>query len=275
MKTLKKLLVLILALTMILSASVPAYADYAVTTASSLNLRKSSNTSSDVLASIPKGTKLTIKSTTSNSSGTWFKVDYNGKTGYISSQYAQRITDTSISATSGIGKITASSSLTLRSGAGTSYPELTSISNGTTISLLEAVDVNGTTWYKTVYGGKTGYVSGKYVSVTIPIPSSGGDPSTPTEPQQPAEPQQPTEPTSYSGTGVVTASSSLTLRSGAGTGNSALTSIPGGKTITITGGANDSSGTLWYKTSYNGKTGYVSSKYVKYTPGGEQPTEPQ
>ncbi|MBQ0026463.1 MAG: SH3 domain-containing protein, partial [Lachnospiraceae bacterium] len=56
--------------------------------------------------------------------------------------------------------------------------------------------------------------------------------------------------------------------------NSSLTSIPGGTTITITGGANDSSGTLWYKTSYNGKTGYVSSKYVKFTPA-QEPQEPQ
>ena len=67
------------------------------------------------------------------------------------------------------------------------------------------------------------------------------------------------------GRGVITASS-LTLRKGAGTSYAKLTAIPKGKTISITASTKDSSGTTWYKTTYSGKTGYVSGSYVTFTP---------
>ena len=64
-----------------------------------------------------------------------------------------------------------------------------------------------------------------------------------------------TSDTSYQGT--VTASPSLRMRSGPGTGYSILTSIPYGALITITAVSNG-----WGKTTYNGKTGWVSLDYV-------------
>lgn len=48
-----------------------------------LNLRKGAGTSYGVICVIPNGSAVTVKS----SSGSWYKVVYNGKTGYVSSSY--------------------------------------------------------------------------------------------------------------------------------------------------------------------------------------------
>ena len=57
--------------------------------------------------------------------------------------------------------------------------------------------------------------------------------------------------------GVTTAN--LNLRMEASTSSKIITTIPKGKTIEIV----DKSKTGWYKVNYSGKTGYVSSKYVR------------
>ncbi|MDO4487020.1 MAG: SH3 domain-containing protein [Bacillota bacterium] len=62
-------------------------------------------------------------------------------------------------------------------------------------------------------------------------------------------------------TAKVTASL-LYVRSGAGTGYSKIGSLKKGKTFTVKGSSKDKNGVKWYKLTYSGKTGYVSSKYV-------------
>lgn len=56
-----------------------------VTTPERLNLRREASTSSRVLVSLPSGTKVTV---VDESIEGWIGVQYNNKTGYISSQYA-------------------------------------------------------------------------------------------------------------------------------------------------------------------------------------------
>ncbi len=56
--------------------------------------------------------------------------------------------------------------------------------------------------------------------------------------------------------------SSLILRSGAGTSYKKLTSLPKGTCRVVAGSKKDSKGTVWYKVSYDSKTGYISSDYV-------------
>ena len=58
--------------------------------------------------------------------------------------------------------------------------------------------------------------------------------------------------------GVVNADPSLRLRSGAGTSNSTLANIPFGTVLTITEISNN-----WGKTTYSGKTGWVSLDYIE------------
>ncbi|MBR3217326.1 MAG: SH3 domain-containing protein [Exiguobacterium sp.] len=55
------------------------------TTTANLNLRLSAATWSPVLLTIPSGSSVTYISTY----GSWYKVSYGGKTGYVASQYVR------------------------------------------------------------------------------------------------------------------------------------------------------------------------------------------
>nr|DAO30467.1 MAG TPA: SH3 domain protein [Caudoviricetes sp.] len=70
-------------------------------------------------------------------------------------------------------------------------------------------------------------------------------------------------------TGKTTASA-LNLRSGAGTSTPVIGSIPKGTSVTITQQSNG-----WGKTTYGGKTGWISMKYVSLTSGSAAKTSPK
>ena len=143
------------------------------------------------------------------------------------------------------GKVTASSSLNIRSGAGTSYSIIGSLKTNDTVEILETL--NG--WYKIKYNNTVGYVSSQYVSVTTtPTPNNGTNDDTITD------------STTQTKTGTVTASSSLNVRSGAGTGYAIIGSLPSKATVEILETLNG-----WYKIKYNNTIGYVSSQYVSIT----------
>lgn len=63
---------------------------------------------------------------------------------------------------------------------------------------------------------------------------------------------------------VVTGGSGLNMRTGIGTVNPVVTMIPNGTQISVldTAAGADAAGTAWYKVSYNGQEGYVSSVYI-------------
>lgn len=60
-----------------------------------------------------------------------------------------------------------------------------------------------------------------------------------------------------------TTTSAVNYRYGPGTGYASMGTIPSGKTLTILGDGRDSSGTVWFLITYNGKQGYVSSNYIQ------------
>ncbi|MCI6013048.1 MAG: SH3 domain-containing protein [Firmicutes bacterium] len=65
-----------------------------------------------------------------------------------------------------------------------------------------------------------------------------------------------------SGTTGTVATEALNVRAGAGTLNEAIGMVYMGETVTILGSEKDYTGTVWYKISYQGGTGYVSSDYI-------------
>ena len=83
----KKLLAFILAFVIIISAAqltaLAAESSYGIVTASLLNLRQSPNTSCAILAQIPNGQAVSVKSIDSG----WAKVTYNNTEGYVSLEY--------------------------------------------------------------------------------------------------------------------------------------------------------------------------------------------
>lgn len=117
-------------------------------------------------------------------------------------------------------------SLYLRSAPGGSV--IATLSQGTTV----AVTNNSSEWYKVIVDGKEGYVSGSYLTGTTATDFSVGS-------------------------GRITCSSTVNLRSEANTSSSILASLSNGTAVTITGVSGG-----WYKVSVNGKTGYIKADYI-------------
>ncbi len=74
---------ILLVLLLCLIPFVIAMADTGTVIASSLNMRKAATTDSDVIKVLKEGTKVTI----TGSSGSWYKVTVDGKTGYVGKKY--------------------------------------------------------------------------------------------------------------------------------------------------------------------------------------------
>ena len=141
------------------------------------------------------------------------------------------------------GAVTTKTAVNLRSGAGTSNSIISTLPAGTT--LICGGQSNG--WYKVVYNGTVGYVSGDYVSHSNTASGNFG-------------------------TGTVVANS-VNLRSGAGTNTSVITSLNKGATMSVIGVSGE-----WYHVNYNGTAAYINSAYVGLsgasTPAPAQPSTP-
>lgn len=132
---------------------------------SSVNFRSAPNTSSTSYGELKNGTRVNVVGVSSG----WYKVTYNGKTGYIHPDYitlasssagtAIAPSNTVTSTTGTAGTVKCSSSVNLRSEANTSSSILAELKNGTAITVLSTS--NG--WSKVSYAGKAGYISADYL----------------------------------------------------------------------------------------------------------------
>ena len=132
-----------------------AFADteYRVITADAVNFRSGPSTSYSSIGKFNKGDKVEYL----GESGSWIKVKYSNKTGYVYGEYVEKY---SSSAT----KYVNTTSLNFRSGPSTSYSIIGKLSSGTKVEVISTS--NG--WSKIKYDGKTGYVSSKYLSSSAP-----------------------------------------------------------------------------------------------------------
>lgn len=135
-------------------------------------------------------------------------------------------------ATLGAGTVTADA-LRLRSTPAAEGEILATASSGTNVVVLEEAE-NG--WYKVNYNSVEGYMSGEYLDVA-------------------------TKADTDLGYGKVDADgSTLNMRAGASTSFASLCSIPSGTVLELEGIYEG-----WYKVTYAGNTGYVSSDYITIT----------
>ena len=132
-----------------------------VTSDTGLNLRAEANTNAAVLATVDYGTQVDVLSTSAD--GTWHKVTYNGMTGYMSGDYLQ-VTEEKL-----YGQVV-EGPLNIRSGPGTEYGTVGSLSSGAIVEIQEIVGGYGG-WYKI----DKGYVSSDYVAqVDASVAASSG-----------------------------------------------------------------------------------------------------
>jgi uncharacterized protein YvpB len=120
-------------------------------TADVLNVRSGAGTNYSKIGSLTQGAQLNV---TDKLSSGWYKISYNGKTGYVSGDYVYTPPVTY--------KVTATN-LNVRTGPGTQYSKIGMVSNGTVLNVIHKGS-NG--WYKISFNGKTAYVSGDYVATS-------------------------------------------------------------------------------------------------------------
>lgn len=147
------------------SSRVEAASTY--TTTANLNLRLSAATWSPVLLMIPSGASVKYVRTY----GSWYKVSYGGKTGYVASQYV-KVSNSATMTPSSASYYKTTVNLNMRLTAASWSKVLMTIPNGATVKYVS----RSGSWYKVSYGGKTGYVASQYLkpaTTTTPMTSTG------------------------------------------------------------------------------------------------------
>ena len=230
MKQIKKILATLLMAAICLSMVAALAESGTVWTTGNVNMRKGPGLDYSSIRAIGAGTRLEYDKTEKDDRGVrWYRISYKKRTGWVSSMYASEKQPSSSGSSSGSssteGKVYTTASVNLRKGAGLDYSVIRTVPEGVTLSYDKtASDDRGVTWYRVTYKKRTGWVSSAYAKKG----SSGSSASS---------------SLSSSGNQVKT------------TGN--------GTTLRFDETKKDDRGVAWYHVSYDGKTGWVSSKYAR------------
>ena len=127
--------------------------EYATTTAT-VNVRSSDSEKADKLGMVQKGTKIQVQEVRVNG---WSKVKYQGKDGFIKSEYLQFAE--SVSGQQVIGTVTATTNVNIRASADQNSSKLGTLVGGASLELLA---VEGE-WCKVNFAGQVAYVKAEYV----------------------------------------------------------------------------------------------------------------
>lgn len=175
-----------------------------------------------------------------------------------------------------IGTAVTTGTINFRQGPGTNYGKVTGcaqVPKGATVTMLEYTSSdNG--WYKVIYGSYTGYLSAKYLKVTLTNNNAG---SSNNSGNTSGSSWNTGWNTGNNNTGNNNSGSSATATTGTTTGNvnfrqgpgtgyskvSGCAKVPKGSTVTILEQTNG-----WYKVTYKSYTGYLSADYVRVVGGG-------
>ena len=205
---------------------------YVKTNNRGLNLRAEPN--GNILGSYPRGTKVTVLATT----GEWSKVSVDGKTGYMQSRWlsGKAVSGGSSAVSPAAGTAVVNNPrdtqvLFLRREANVSSESLGYYRNGKTVTLLARQG----DWYKVSVDGKTGYMMAKYLKVTADM---------------------------HNGTARVfnaNGGSYVNFRSRASLSANVIGTVPVGTTVKVLEKTTD-----WTKVEVNGKTGYISTWFLKF-----------
>lgn len=141
-----------------------------------------------------------------------------------------------------------------RSGPGTSYSILGTYNIGKELS---AIGKSGE-WTKCVIDGKEGYVFSTYVSLSSSSSNSGNSSPQPETPAPTPAPSAPPVVENVSAKPGYINGNNVRFRSAPTTSSAVLAELYYGNAVTITGKSGD-----WTAVTYNGRSGFVYSSYVK------------
>lgn len=138
------------------TAPAPAATGSVMAATANLNMRSGPGTGYSILKVIPKGAQVQASTLQSG----FYKVTYGGTTGWASASYLTAVSSAPAPApapTTSYVKTTVN--LNMRTGPGTGYGILATIPSGMRV---QSSGMSGG-WYKVIYNGNTGWVSGSYV----------------------------------------------------------------------------------------------------------------
>lgn len=207
-----------------------------------ITLRTQPDTSASAVCRLPLGASVSYVSTADNG---FYKVIYNGKTGYALSSYLSQDPDashavppssstssTTVYATCYV--VNCQESITLRTSPSTKASEIRQIPLGAAVSYVGTAS-NG--FYKVIYNGKTGYALASYLSFSQPAGF--------------------TYSTRYMT--VVNCQQSITLRTAPTTKASEICQMPLGSVVEYLGPAENG----FLAVAYNGRVGYALANYLR------------
>ena len=202
-------------------------------TTANLYMRSGVSTTYSKVAYIKSGSKLTLMGYYRMYGADWYKVKYNGKTGYVSSKYV--VVDKNTTNYNPYRYADVKNATAMRTSSSPAYAAVLTIPKGARV-LTYGYDKYSSSeaWYKVTYNGKTGYA--KWGDVKLSYQA-------------------------YSPKKAGKTTANLYMRSGVSALYSKVKYIKAGSKLTLHGYYR-MYGPDWYKVTYGGKTGYVSSKYV-------------
>lgn len=212
----------------------------------SLRIRKSPSTTSDILGSMKNGSTFDIISKT----GKWYEISYNGLKGFVYGDYVKELSQTTTPTIIKSGKVyNVSSSLRVRSGSSINSSIIGYLTNNSAVSI---VDTTGE-WYRIKFGSSYGYVHKDYILVDGSSNNSNNSPDN--------------ENNNTSGDIVIKnkkgivyniGNSSLRVRKGPSTNADIVGSVYEGNTVEVIGESGS-----FYKINYKNTTAYVHKNYIK------------
>ena len=203
-------------------------------TTENLNLRHQANTSASIITTIPKGA--TVQVLADKDSNGWYKVNYSGKTGYVSSSYltiTKYSTPEVIKQTGYVYNLDGAL-LNVRPKPSTSQAAIGTLSEGETVVIIGEMG----NWYEIEFNGITAYVAKDYITLTAPAP----------------------EVVKQTGYVYNLDGALLNVRPKPSTSQAAIGTLSEGETVVIIGETDN-----WYEIEFNGTTAYVSKDYISLT----------
>ena len=139
------------------------YADDSIeiVTTDYLNIRKESNTNSDIIETVSPGTKL--KGVYND--GEWYQINYNGKTAYVKSEYVYEVNYNDLLSEEDleikeINYVEATTDVNIRKESNTDSEILNTLNKGQKLETTRLLD-NG--WYEVIYNGEKAFIIKDYV----------------------------------------------------------------------------------------------------------------
>lgn len=225
---------------------------YVKATGGQSNLRTGPGLNYDDIGTLKAGQTATYLGTSSTDSRgvVWYQVNYNGKTCWVSSKYTTLVSGENTGSAS-YSYVRATGQVNVRSGPGAGYDNLGTMEKNEQVVYLgqSAKDGNGVTWYKIrYYSFGEAWVSSAHSKIVSDAAFSEGVAD---------------ESAKVTGSYVKATGGKSTLRSGPGLGYKDLDTVQKGETATYLGSySKDERGETWYKVRFEGKEGWISSRYT-------------